>query len=160
MGIVRARLIAATHFPLGAHEIELPTLECQSVVARFRTDSQAGNWTAFKVADTSDWTPEEVRKWLASLEIRGEVKVVWIGLQEGIKLDYRVFVSFYDDLWFPASDDVLLVTSSGDCALEMSHEEIFHCSHKLHRPSPEGGKRGKQGKQGHPPVKPLGPPDG
>lgn len=125
MGIIAARILAISNFPATYNEIVLSASECEAVIALFRSEFDSGKWVMCGEAETSDWSSEEVRKWLMSVGIQGDVNVVWIGLHEGIRLDYSKFVEFYDDLWFPASDDVLVVTLDRVASLEISHEELF-----------------------------------
>ncbi|MFN0050615.1 MAG: hypothetical protein ACKV0T_00400 [Planctomycetales bacterium] len=126
MGIVESRVSALHGFPYRYTTIALSSHECEQVLAKFMLEKERNKWFQCDEFDTSDKSPGEVREWLRTLGIQGPVSVVWIGLGEGIHIDFSDFVHFYDDLWFPSSDDVLVVSSPGtDAAVMLSHEELF-----------------------------------
>jgi hypothetical protein len=70
-------------------------------------------------------SPDEAKEWLRRSQICVQVSIVWINLREGITIQFHHFVQFYDDLWFPSSDDLLIVSKDGPLAFAFSHEEVL-----------------------------------
>ena len=83
--------------------------------------------------DASDLTPSEVREWLAGLSARPDedASVVWVADRVGARMPFGVFVGNFDDLWFPAMDDVVVLLDSGQGldVLVLDHEERITFSH-------------------------------
>ena len=50
------------------------------------------------------------------------VLAVWSDCDEGIRLSVRAAFSFYDDLWYPAKEDLWLVTEDHSACIEFHHE--------------------------------------
>jgi hypothetical protein len=75
--------------------------------------------------DASDEEPERIRIWLRTVPLTGRVYALWMGLGEGLECEYEDFISYYDNLWCPASDDIWIINSAGAILLEMNHEEQF-----------------------------------
>jgi hypothetical protein len=69
--------------------------------------------------------PDEVRSWLNWLPIEGDVVVTWPSNGEAMKVPYEIFVEFYDDLWYPSSDDVWITDEVLSFLLELDHEELL-----------------------------------
>lgn len=69
---------------------------------------------------------EEVRSWLHSLPVEAEslVRVDWTRDGVGVEVPFSVFVRYFDDLWYPSSDDVVVVFPDG-AVLFLDHEERF-----------------------------------
>lgn len=93
-----------------------------SVVARARAQARVG-------VDAGDLEPVEVRAWLFDLDVPAEASVVvlWPFDRLGTQMTYRSFVDRYDDLWYPASDDVVVYWDNGDdtSVVVLDHEEEF-----------------------------------
>ncbi len=77
--------------------------------------------------DASDLTPSQVRQWLAGLPVGldEEASVVWVADRIGARMTFGAFVSNFDDLWFPAMDDVVVLLDSRQAldVLVLDHEE-------------------------------------
>jgi hypothetical protein len=77
--------------------------------------------------DGSGLTPSQVREWLARLPVRPdeEASVIWVADRIGARMTFRTFVSNFDDLWFPAMDDVVVLLDSRQAldVLVLDHEE-------------------------------------
>jgi hypothetical protein len=99
--------------------------ECEHVVASFDSRQKSGKWFKRDEFDTSTENSSEIRQWLGKVEMHGVAAVVWIGLKDGIRIAFKDFICFYDDLWFPSSDDVLLMSQDGNTSVMLSHEELF-----------------------------------
>jgi hypothetical protein len=71
--------------------------------------------------------PDEVKEFLSSLEITNDeaVRLIWRADEAGISIIFRDFVQYYDDLWYPSSDDVWVVEESLSWLLEFDHEEFI-----------------------------------
>ncbi len=74
--------------------------------------------------DIADLEPAGVQAMLARLPVEEEwVDVIWPYERAGVEMRYADFVRHYDELWFPSSDDVLVMTDRRDWVLELDHEE-------------------------------------
>lgn len=77
--------------------------------------------------DASDLMPSEVREWLARLPVRPDedASVVRVADRVGARMTFGVFVEHFDDLWFPAMDDVVVLLGSNEAlnVLVLDHEE-------------------------------------
>ncbi|MGE0549545.1 MAG: hypothetical protein AB7R00_20935 [Kofleriaceae bacterium] len=67
---------------------------------------------------------EGVRAVLRSSSIAGEqlVAIVWASYRFGITLPFELFAAWFDDLWFPSAEDVI-VAVDGEVRLILDHEE-------------------------------------
>jgi len=79
---------------------------------------------AFEISDSS---PSDVRRVLESTGLvnAGRVTVVWPFDGFAATSDGVDVVRFYDDLWYPSRDDVLIVLPSHDMFVEFNHEEVL-----------------------------------
>ena len=69
---------------------------------------------------------EEVIRWFQSLDTPAStVNVYWIEQREGIRLPLNLFVSYFDDLWFPSSHDVVVEDQESRYLFFLDHEEQF-----------------------------------
>lgn len=76
--------------------------------------------------DFSDTTKEKVLSWLKNLPISKKiVYLYWVSPREGIKLNFDDFAANYDELWYPSTDDVLVVDIDRRWIIVLNHEEIF-----------------------------------
>jgi hypothetical protein len=79
--------------------------------------------------DAADAAPDEVRAWLSGLPIPPDTSVVvlWPFDKQGARMTFGSFVEHYDDLWYPAADDVLVYWENGDELgfVVLDHEEAF-----------------------------------
>ncbi len=71
--------------------------------------------------------PDEVKEFLFSLEVPNDeaVWLIWLVDGAGISILFRDVVQYYDDLWYPSSDDVWVVEESLSWLLEFDHEEFI-----------------------------------
>ena len=77
--------------------------------------------------DIAQAEPEEVRGILRSLEVPPDkmVACIWFSGLDGITLCYADFVAHYDDLWYPSSDDVLVMDRTYSWFLVIDHGEAI-----------------------------------
>ena len=94
------------------------------LVAAVRRPEEAG-FLRESALDSGDLTRDEVVQWLKSHGICGPVDAIWISAKEGIRLDASTFFEHYDDLWFPAADDIVVSSRDGAWLLYLGHEEDF-----------------------------------
>ena len=125
MGMIESRLNAVSHFPHGYKDIVFKPEDAFIRLEQLRDLRMSKQLYIVSTYDASNASPLEVREWLDGLRISGVVDITWIGINESIRLDFSVFATFYDDLWFPGSDDVWITSSSMNWLLEFSHEEVF-----------------------------------
>jgi hypothetical protein len=81
-----------------------------------------------------DLSCQEVRDWLSDLPIgqHAELHVAWIADRLGARMSFETFSANVDDLWFPAMDDIVIVSvlHSGSqlMVLVLDHEELITLS--------------------------------
>lgn len=75
----------------------------------------------FSIAETPS---ETVDAKLNSLGVCEQtVWVCWPAFREGFEIKWNLFISRFDDLWYPSSDDIIVTVPTADWVLEISHEE-------------------------------------
>ncbi len=47
----------------------------------------------------------------------------WPAFREGFEIIWEVLVSRFDELWYPSSDDLIVMPPAATWVLEVSHEE-------------------------------------
>lgn len=50
--------------------------------------------------------------------------VVWAWSRDAVRLKFDDFVTWYDDWWYPASDDVWVLDVGCRWLVELDHEEV------------------------------------
>ena len=96
-----------------------------------------GSWawtTELSAADArlggADVSSDEIREWLTGLiPTDTEVLVAWPAERMGARMDYAVWLQHFEDLWHPASDDVVLIPPGGGFVV-IDHEEQFSFVHR------------------------------
>src|SRR5690242_2913920 len=74
---------------------------------------------AFSIADMSS---EAIRAKLGSLAVREEtVWAYWPAFREGFEIKWEMLVSRFDELWYPSSDDLIVMSPDETWVLEVSH---------------------------------------
>lgn len=78
----------------------------------------------------SDLDSDEIREWLRGLiPADSSVLVAWPADGMGARMDYAAWVQHFEDLWHPASDDVVLIAPGGG-VLVIDHEEQLAFLHR------------------------------
>ena len=79
-----------------------------------------------KKEDIYEADSNKVKQFLLSLNIPQDkiVRVIWCSTKTGISILFRDFVEYYDDIWYPSSDDVWVTEESLSWLLDFDHEEI------------------------------------
>lgn len=98
-----------------------------NILERIREKKKSGYFSKLKEYDASDEDPTAIKTWLHSLVKNNvEVLVIWLNFNIGVGIDYHLFVENYDELWYPSSDDIWIVSSElTPWVIELDHEEIF-----------------------------------
>ncbi len=80
-----------------------------------------------KTINGADLSPQEIRDFLGDLPIDPNLvtMLIWPSYQSGIFLPFHLFADNYDELWYPASDDVWITDQNMNWVLEVDHEENF-----------------------------------
>jgi len=68
---------------------------------------------------------EEATKWLASLATPAERVVLIWGPSTALSMPWKVFVTYWSDFCYPASDDVDVFVEGGPFFLRWHHFEEF-----------------------------------
>jgi hypothetical protein len=97
-------------------------LDVGRTVVRSDTSALRPKLAEFKAAGDD---VESARRWLQELNIRGRVMVIWVPDLVGLEIEYGKFADYFDDFWYPSSDDVWVITEDGAQVLELNHEEEF-----------------------------------
>jgi hypothetical protein len=93
--------------------------------------------------DASRLEDDEIRDWLRKLDIQGLVTVIWLFDREGIEIDYPLFATYFDDLWYLNDNDIWVISEDGSRVLQIDHEELFYIFHR-EPDHVEDGKRRRQ----------------
>ena len=87
------------------------------------------NWQLLKNKQTinlEDLDCQEVKDVLTPLSQHlNIVYILWFSDNVICKIEYSHFIQFYDDLWYPASDDILIVPADYKWIISIDHEEIL-----------------------------------
>lgn len=122
----------------------LDTDECEREFAIARRAVTGRSHRLTIVRSLADDDLEEMRAWLRSLPVPADepVIVLWPDMRSGIFTTFGGFVNAFDDLWFPSSDDVWIMSARSRLLMELDHEEVFRCF----EPGP-GGRSPDEGDQ-------------
>jgi hypothetical protein len=75
--------------------------------------------------DISDLSPPAVRgvlsDWMQASQ--APFSVLWLGESAGVVIEGERFIAHYDDLWYPGSDDVWVLSPGSGTLIMLSHEE-------------------------------------
>jgi len=93
--------------------------------------------------DAADEDAPQVREWFRILPIRADDRsiIVWPADRAAIRVFFGDFVDYYDELWYPAADDVWVTNDERSWILELDHEEVFRFFARGR--SKRGGTRGR-----------------
>jgi hypothetical protein len=77
--------------------------------------------------DISNMEPNEVRGILHTTELPrdGLVRVIWPFEQFVVRMHGPDVITYFDDLWHPSRDDLLIVNDDRTLIVEFSHEEFL-----------------------------------
>jgi hypothetical protein len=74
--------------------------------------------------DARDTEPSAIADWLQAQQLPEEpVKVFWLFDREGISIELKDFLKYFDELWFPSSDDIVVESESTSFVIAIDHEE-------------------------------------
>jgi hypothetical protein len=74
--------------------------------------------------DATGALPSEIGDWLVAQEIENEqVAVYWLYDNAAALMMMHDFIKYFDDLWYPSSDDVVVLPMSNQYVLYVDHEE-------------------------------------
>jgi hypothetical protein len=74
--------------------------------------------------DAQDKDTAAIADWIrAQLTNDEPVTVLWISDRQGISIGLYDFLLFFDELWYPSSDDVIVESHSGTFVIVIDHEE-------------------------------------
>jgi hypothetical protein len=97
---------------------------------------------AFANLDATTLVGGEIGDWLAALPIEphAELRAAWIAHGLGARLDLSALAANIEDLWFPATDDIVCVLDRGGdlLVLVLDHEEHITLSNATPRDSEPG----------------------
>src|SRR6266705_1447922 len=119
MHIIKER-IESLQLPDSAYA-PLNEQQLAKIISALRSEMTGGKATqAFSIADMSS---ETISAKLGSLEVREQtVWAYWPAFREGFEIIWEVFVSRFDELWYPSSDDLIVMPPAATWVLEVSHE--------------------------------------
>jgi|SRR5689334_1969634 len=98
--------------------------ELKAFVQRIKRMSSLG--AVSEMFDFAGLDPSELqarlRRW--GLGAERTCFAVWPRDAAGCEVDSNLFIRFYDDLWYPASDDVWVAHNNSGWMIEVNHEEV------------------------------------
>lgn len=93
--------------------------------AHFRREL-ASDFQEKEVFDASDADTIDIVAWLESLSLADDpVRVIWVSHREGCDVSLHNVFRFFDRLWYPSSDDMIVISKNGNYLLQFDHEEQF-----------------------------------
>ena len=94
-------------------------------ITKIRNILQSQNYQIIFYKSFENERSGKVRKILSQFPLlpESQVKVYWDATRDGILITYKLFIKYYDDLWYPSSDDVWIFDDGLEWLLEISHEE-------------------------------------
>lgn len=109
-----------------ANVVYLSSDQGREVMLRIVAHRQSNEMTNALVLDISSVSQAEVRKVLSPMRDATEVVwLIWVQYLSGVMVRYDEFVNYYDDFWYPSSDDLWITNSAVTFLIEISHEEML-----------------------------------
>ena len=128
MNTILNRLSEIENFPTVDDSKWIDREQACQVIGQVESKIENGILKKKGIYDISDMEFEEAKDILLSnqsLYHNDEVLVIWGFEKFGVVIPYKVFCHFFDDLWYPSSDDVLVTDESMNNCVGISHEEII-----------------------------------
>jgi hypothetical protein len=98
--------------------------ELPSYIERIKKDFKNNKIEIIQEIDISDLDQLEIQTFLRSLPFGNDkILVIWVFESFGIQLPFNLFCKYFDELWFPGSDDIWICDTQYLYCLEISHEE-------------------------------------
>ena len=135
MNFIQSRLSVIDSFPFSYESIELSDKFVKNMFDII--DDILSKNPPLNVIDISLLEKDSVTSLLLGFDTNNsEVYVFWTSDSNanhnvGIKIPYHIFCKYYDDLWYPCSDDVWVYDTQNTFCIEISHEEIV--THRILR---------------------------
>ena len=81
-----------------------------------------GSWQA----DVSDLDADDIRDYLTQWgsSLGSPVVIAWRWDKEGAVIELAEFIAHFDDLWYPSSDDLVIIGTDGREFMFLWHEEV------------------------------------
>jgi hypothetical protein len=100
--------------------------EAASLSTEIATAIQRSDLMPRSKLDAVDLGPSQVVAWLRGLRVGCQIRVVWPSHREGLRSTMDTWIQHFDDLWYPAAEDVWIAPENAlDWVLEFSHEEVL-----------------------------------
>lgn len=128
MNFIQTRLAEVDSFPFSYESIELSNEFVKNMLNVI--NGILSTSSPLNVVDISLMEEDSVVSLLLSFDTNNsEVYIFWpsdsnTSHNVGIKIPYHIFCKYYDDLWYPSSDDIWVYDTQNTFCIEISHEEI------------------------------------
>ena len=123
MNFFQSRITAIDSFPFSYESMEVEQEIVKSMLDEI--DRILSINSPLKTANISLMDRNSIVELLLNFDSsNSEVYFFGLSYNIGLKLPYHVFCNYYDDLWYPSSDDVLIYDTNNAFCVEISHEEI------------------------------------
>lgn len=74
--------------------------------------------------DGRDTGVSAIADWLhAQINVDEQVRTIWLADRAGILISLSDFLQFFDQLWYPSSDDMIVESNSNIFVIVIDHEE-------------------------------------
>jgi hypothetical protein len=98
--------------------------DISSCIEKIKKDFENNKIETIQEINISDLDQYEIQTFLQSLPLGSdEVFIIWVFESFGIQLPFNLFCKYFDELWFPSSDDIWICDTQCLYYLEISHEE-------------------------------------
>jgi len=125
------------------HLLEIKALnsEANELIGNFLFDESGllgqyklneGQFKSIIELDFRTKTEKEVTKWLENLNINSDENVLlfWDSWGSAVT-NWKIFKMYYDDFYYPVSDDLILTNKNTDWILYFFHEEIVYFGSRI-----------------------------
>ncbi len=122
----RVKLLESLGVEIEASELGCEALVTHAVIAKLFPEGKDADEGTISF-DVSSLGLDEIRYRLREVELEQEsmIEIVYPALRQGLTMRWRDFVRYYDDLWYPGVDDVIVIQRGGLVFLSLSHEEYL-----------------------------------
>jgi hypothetical protein len=98
--------------------------ELSSCIEKIKKDFENNKVEIIQEINIADLDQLEIQTFLQTLPFGNErTLVIWVFESFGIQLPFNLFCKYFDELWFPSSDDIWICDTQHLYRVEISHEE-------------------------------------
>jgi len=86
-----------------------------------------------KTINIEELTRNEIQDILSKILQKDKViNILWISDNIACEIESILFIKYFDDLWYPAADDIIVTATTFKWIIEINHEEIIRYGKVIH----------------------------